>query len=183
MQNQAIIYVIATFVGTSFLWLICVHFLKTKLDKLKNIHNNLSQNIDKEIIVRGNQSVDFLNQEIIRLKTEMSEVKQERYMDGYKAAKSEFFLNVTPYYEEYKDGNDGFLVNDIYHRVHVGYKYQLYINNLPILEPTVRWEKIIEERKKEVDHKKIKSALELIQDNLLPIVAQSNGILKLIPIK
>ena len=103
-------------------------------------------------------------------------------MEGYQKAKNEFFLNITPYYEEYTEGDDGFIVNDFRHEVRVGYKQQLYVNNLPLLEPTIVWEKIIEERKREVDHQKIKSALEMVEKNLLPIVAQSNGILKFIPI-
>ena len=182
MENQTLIFLIGTFIITTFLWLIVIHFLRSKLQQLKSSYQNLSQNVDNEILKRGNANIESLKHEIIKLKTEMADVKQEKYLEGYKAAKSEFFLNVTPYYEEYKEGNDGFLINDFHHIVNIGYKYQLYINNLPILEPTVKWEQIIEEKKKEVDHNKVKSALEMVQNNLLPIVAQSNGILKLIPI-
>ena len=182
MENLTLNYIIGTFLITSIVWMLYLHFLKSKFEQLKNTHQNLNLNIDNELIVRGSQNLDQLKQEITQLKSEMSEVKQEKYIEGYKAAKNEFFLNITPYYEEIKLGNDGFIVNDFYHKVNVGYKYQLFINNLPILEPTVRWEKIIEEKKKEVDHNKIKSALEIIENNLIPIVAQSNGILKYIPI-
>ncbi len=181
MENQILIIGVSVLV-TSFAWFIYAQFLKNKLTHISNNHHHLNQSIEKEIIVRGNQNLDDLNKEIIALKSEISDTKHNSFMEGYQKAKNEFFLNITPYYEEYTEGDDGFIVNDFRHEVRVGYKQQLYVNNLPLLEPTIVWEKIIEERKREVDHQKIKSALEMVEKNLLPIVAQSNGILKFIPI-
>ena len=182
INMETLIAIIVTIIGTSLLWLIYIQILKNRLDKEKNNNKNLSQNIDNEIIVRGHQNNSELNKELTKLKNELSDTKHASYMEGYDKAKNEFFLNVMPYYEEDTIGNNGFIVNDFQHTVKVGYKYQLYINNLPILEPTIKWEKIINEKKKEVDHAKIKSALEIIEKNLLPIVAQSNGILRFIPL-
>jgi len=180
MNNQIIIAIICTFGGSSLLWLIYIQNLKSRLEKLTHNHQNLSSNIDKEIIVRGNQNIDDLKQEIIKIKSEMAEAKYSNYMDGYNKAKSEFFLNITPYHEESKIGKDGLIINDFQHIVNIGYKYQLYINNIPVLEPTIRWESKLEEKKTVVDHEKIKSALEMIEKSLLPIVAQSNGVLRFI---
>lgn len=182
MNNDTLMILLGSLVGTSLLWLIYIQILKSKLEKEKNNNQNLNQNIDKEIIVRGHQNTADLNLELTKLKNELSDIKHTSFMEGYKKAKDEFFLNVTPYHEEFKEGDNGFIINDFYHLVKVGYKYQLYINNLPILEPTIKWEKIIEERKREVDHAKIKSALEMVEKNLLPIVASSNGILRFVPI-
>ena len=182
MNNVNLIIIVITCISTSIVWLIYVQLVKNKLERITNNHNNLNKNIDNEIIVRGSQNVEELKDVIIMLKSEISDTKHKSFFEGYQKAKDEFYLNITPYSEENKKGNTGVIVNDFHHKVYIGYKYQLYINGLPILEPTIRWEKIIEEKKREVDQAKIRSALEMIEKNLLPIVAQSNKILRYIPI-
>lgn len=167
---------------TSFAWFVYVQSTKKKLQHLTFSYQNLSENIDKEVIVRADQNMNTLKKELNTLRTELAEVRHKSYQEGYSKAKDEMFLNITPYYEEYKNGDNGFLVNDFHHLVHVGYKYQLYINNLPILEPTIHWEKIIEEKKREVDMEKVDAALKMIEHTLLPIVAQSNKVLRYIPL-
>ncbi len=182
MTNQLIIMVSTVLIISSLLWLIYIQTLKNKIEGLKNKCNNLTEDIEREIFIRGNKNIDELNSVIFKLKSEMAESRHSHYMEGYDKAKSEFFLNVTPYYEENKVGKDGFIMNDIRHVVNIGYRYQLYINNIPVLEPTIRWERKLEEKKVTIDHEKIKSALDIIEKSLLPIVAQSNGILRLVSV-
>ncbi len=180
MNNQLVILIVSTLCGTSLIWFIYVQKLKSRIEKLVNNNQNINQNIDKEIIFRENQNIDKLNKEIIKLKHEIAEAKHYNYMEGYNKAKGEFFLSITPYQEESKIGKDGFIINDFHHVVNIGYKYQLYINNLPVLEPTIKWESKLEERKTMVDQEKIKSALKMVEENLFPVVAQSNGVLRLV---
>ncbi|MGV6946948.1 hypothetical protein [Sphingobacterium kyonggiense] len=180
MENQFLILG-GTILITSCFWFVYVQILRSKIAHMSNNNYNLNQNIEKEAILKSHKYLDELNKEIINLKTQMADVKHTSFFEGYNKAKGEFFLNITPYYEELTDGDDGLFINDFIHEVRVGYKQQLYVNNLPLLDPTVVWENVIVERKKEVDYQKIKIALDIVEKNLLPIVAQSNGILRFIP--
>lgn len=182
MENQFLILG-GTFLLTSCCWLVYVQILKSKIANISNYNYNLNQNIDKEALLRSHQHLDELNKEIINLKTQIANVKHTSFSEGYNKAKSEFYLNITPYYEEFSYGDDGLFINNFEHEVRVGYKQQLYVNNLPLLEPTFVWEKVIKEKKRTVDHEKIKSALEIVTNNLLVIVSKSNGVLRLAPTK
>ena len=72
------------------------------------------------------------------------------------------------------------LINDIYHEVYVGYKYQLFMNGIPILEPaTITLEKLVES-KREVDFVKVERAINLVESKLMPMISESKGIMKLV---
>lgn len=180
MEIQIIIYLIISVIITSLLWFIYVTKLKGNYSNLQNNHQNLNMNLDKEIIIKGDENLKVLQNRITELQSSINQVKHESYIEGYDKARSEFSIKVYPYKREYKVGDNGFIINDIYHEVKIGYQYQLFVNGIPLLQPAIVIEEILTEQKKEVDYNKINKALEIIESKLLPIVAESKGLIKFI---
>ncbi len=166
------IYIVIAIVMTSLIWLIYLTNLRSK-------HNNLHKNIDNEVFVKSDERISVLKEEISNLKSNVLIEKNKSFQEGFDKARSEFSLEVYPYKEEFFDGDDGFIINDIYHEVSVGYKYQLFINGIPVLKPSIIIDNVLIERKKEVDHQKIKTALDIVEKRIIGIAKNTNGILKI----
>lgn len=180
METNIIFYLFGIALITSLIWYTYVTKLKSNYSNLLNNHQNLNQNLDKEILVKGDENVKSLQNTISELKASISEVKHTSYLEGYEKARGEFSIQVFPYKEEYTEGNDGFIINDIFHQVQVGYQYQLFVNGIPMLKPAVVIEQTLTEKKKQVDYQKVTVAMNLIEQKLLPMVAESKGLIKLL---
>ncbi len=173
METNFLFYLSTAIVVTSLLWYVYVIKIKSK-------YENLNSNLDREVIVKSGDNVKNLEETINNLKANASEIKHKSFQEGYEKARSEFSITVFPFTDEYKSGDDGFLINDIYHEVYVGYKYQLFMNGIPILEPaTITLEKLVES-KREVDFVKVERAINLVESKLMPMISESKGIMKLV---
>lgn len=180
MENQVIIFIIISIIITSLVWYIYVTKLKGNYSNLQNNHENLNMNLDKEIIVKGDQNIKELQNKINELKHNLSETKQQSYLEGYDKARSEFTIKIFPYKKELKKGDSGWIINDLYHEVQVGYLYQLFLNGIPLLQPAIIIEETLKEEKKEIDYVKIEKVINIIESKLIPIVAESKGLMSYI---
>jgi|GEM_PF-3103364 len=180
MEIHTVLYLLTSIVITSLLWFMYVIKLKSNYSNLKNNHENLNMNLDKEIIVKTDENVKSLQSAIVDLKSSIAGIKHESYLEGYEKARNEFSIKVYPYKKELKQGDDGWIINDIFHKVKVGYQYQLFVNGIPILQPATVIEQTLTETKREVDYNKVSMALDAIESKLLPIVAESKGLIKLL---
>lgn len=183
MENNILLYTSLTFFITSFIWYIYCQSIKSKLKLLSHDHNNLNKNIDIEIGVKADKNTINLQNTITELKVQIAETKQQSFLEGYDKARSEFSVKVFPYKTEHQQGDEGWLINDIYHCVELGYQYQLFVNGLPVLKPAIIIEEILEEHKKEVSYEKVKLATNTIEANLKPLIENSNGLLSLLKSK
>lgn len=172
MSVLELIYIVIAIVITSLLWLVYLTNLRSK-------HNNLHKNIDNEVFVKSDERISLLKEEINNLNSKVLIEKNNSFQEGFDKARSEFSLEVNPYKEEFIDGDDGFIINDIYHEVNIGYKYQLFINGIPVLKPSIIIDHVFIERKKEVDYQKVKTALEIVENSFVSIAKNTNGILKI----
>ena len=172
MSVLELIYIVIAIVITSLLWLVYLTNLRSK-------HNNLHKNIDNEVFVKSDERISLLKEEINNLNSKVLIEKNKSFQEGFDKARSEFSLEVNPYKEEFIDGDDGFIINDIYHEVNIGYKYQLFINGIPVLKPSIIIDNVLIERKKEVDYQKVKTALEIVENSIVSIAKNANGILKI----
>lgn len=172
MSVLELIYIVIAIVITSLLWLVYLTNLRSK-------HNNLHKNIDNEVFVKSDERISLLKEEINNLNSKVLIEKNKSFQEGFDKARSEFSLEVNPYKEEFIDGDDGFIINDIYHEVSIGYKYQLFINGIPVLKPSIIIDNVLIERKKEVDYQKVKTALEIVENSIVSIAKNANGILKI----
>ena len=172
MSVLELIYIVIAIVITSLLWLVYLTNLRSK-------HNNLHKNIDNEVFVKSDERISLLKEEINNLNSKVLIEKNKSFQEGFDKARSEFSLEVNPYKEEFIDGDDGFIINDIYHEVNIGYKYQLFINGIPVLKPSIIIDHVFIERKKEVDYQKVKTALEIVENSIVSIAKNANGILKI----
>ena len=157
MSVLELIYIVIAIVITSLLWLVYLTNLRSK-------HNNLHKNIDNEVFVKSDERISVLKEEINNLNSKVLIEKNKSFQEGFDKARSEFSLEVNPYKEEFIDGDDGFIINDIYHEVNIGYKYQLFINGIPVLKPSIIIDHVFIERKKEVvknNYTKAETAIEL----------------------
>lgn len=180
MEINIIIYLSLTFIITSFCWFIYVGKLKNNYSILKNNYDNFTLNLEKEVLLKTGETHKTLENTIADLRFSLSEEKHKSYLEGYEKAKNEFSIQVFPYKEEHTQGDNGWFVNDIFHEVIIGYKYQLFINGIPLLQPAIVIEEILTEEKREVDYNKVRIALEVIETKLLTIIGESKGLIKLI---
>lgn len=180
MEVQFYISLLISITITSLLWYIYVTKLKGEFSTLKNNHQNLNMNLDKEIIVKDDEKYKLLQNKLSEAHLNINQIKHESYLEGYEKAKKEFSIKIYPYKREKKRGDDGFLINDIFHEVTLGYQYQLFVNGIPLLQPAVIIEEKLTQQKKEVDYNKVNKVMEMIESKLLPIVADSKGLIKLI---
>lgn len=172
METNFLFYLSTAIVVTSLLWY--VYVIKTK-----SKYENLNSNLDREVIVKSGDNVKNLEETINNLKANASELNTKVFKRVMRKQEAEFSIAVLTKFE-YKSGDDGFLINDIYHEVYVGYKYQLFMNGIQILEPaTITLEKLVES-KREVDFVKVERAINLVESKLMPMISESKGIMKLV---
>jgi hypothetical protein len=69
--------------------------IKSNYSNLLNNHQNLNQNLDKEILVKGDENVKSLQNTISELKASISEVKHTSYLEGYEKARGEFYTSFS----------------------------------------------------------------------------------------
>lgn len=168
---------------TSFLWFIYASFLKSKLNVLKGEYDHLNGNIDTEVTLRTDKLFAHLHERIIQLRNEVTDTRVSAFNQGYARARSEFSIKVFPYKEEHLEGSEGIFINDLEHQVVLGYQYQLFVNGIPVLAPAVVIEQELSSRQKKVDIRRINAVLSVIKEKLLPIIAESNGLIQLFPDK
>lgn len=174
MEINFIIYLLSAVTITSLIWYVYA-------SKLKSKYENLNSNLDKELIVKSDSQTKDLLKTINELKASIPEIKQKSFTEGYDKAKSELSISVIPFKKEIKTGDAGFLINDIYHEVTLGYKYQLFINGIPALQPAIIIEDVLVEKKSWIDYEKVDKALKIIETKLIPLVKDSKGVLKILP--
>lgn len=180
METTFIIYLLLSCTITSLIWFIYVTKLKGVYNNIKIEYDRLNISITKEVSLQSNIHQSDLQNKIKELELSISETKFKSFNDGYDKARGEFSIKVFPYKEEHKQGDDGWIINDIYHEILIGYQYQLFLNGIPILQPAIIVEEVLTEQKREVDYNKIDIALNAVEAKLLPIVAGSKGLIKLI---
>lgn len=180
MDLNVITYIVFSVTVTSLLWYIYVAKLKNQALSLKLGYEQLSANFDKEISFKSTSNIQALEKTIFELESKIAAVKHESFTEGYNKGRGEFSIKIFPYKEENKSGDDGWLINDIYHEIILGYQYQLFMNGIPLLQPAVIVEEILTEAKREVDYKKVEFVTSAIESRLLPIIADSKGVIKLI---
>lgn len=180
METNLTVYpLLASFV-TSLMWYIYVVKLKAANNSIKSDYNRLNSNLDREVSYLSDTRYKTLEKQLNELKLTLTEAKIESFREGYEKAKKEFSIRVFPYKQEHRQGDEGWLINDIQHEIILGYQYQLFLNGIPILQPAIVVEEVLSEQKREVDYRKINAALEAIEAKLLPIIAQSKGLIKFI---
>ncbi len=173
MSNIQIIYICISVLITSLIWFII-------FSKIKGKYDNLNSNLDKELIIKSDNNTKSLQNKINDLIASIPDLKAKSYDEGYDKAKSEFSIQVFPYKDEFKKGNDGIFINDIYHEVSIGYQYQLFVKGIPVLQPAIIIEETLVENKRYVDFEKIEDVINLVESKLKPMIENSNGIMKLV---
>ncbi len=181
MDFELITYLALAITITSLSWFAYAIKLKSNYTNLKTHYENLHFNIDREVTSKGDQKVNQLHNVINDLKTQIAEVRHSSYQLGYATARKEFSVKMYAHKETYLQGSKGLLFNDIFHRVEIGYKYQLFVNGIPVLQPAVVIVEILEEEKKEVDIGKIQDAIKGLQDIIKPIIENSKGLIQFLP--
>lgn len=180
METPVIIYLIATSVITSLVWYISLQKLKLANKILKSNQEELNKNLEKEVQLRAGSRVAELERIIVQLKSDVTEAKHQGFKEGHAKARSEFTIQVSPYRQEHLQGNEGWFVNDIYHQISLGYSYQLFLNGIPILQPSVVVHTVLEEEKRQVDLQRIAYTISKIHGELREIAESSNGMIKLL---
>ncbi|MFP9112918.1 hypothetical protein ACLI1A_03180 [Flavobacterium sp. RHBU_3] len=178
METTTIIYLITTFVITSLLWYVYMQKLVNKYNILKNDFEKVNTNISKEVEYKSDEVIRNFEKQISELHLKVSEEQQKSYKAGYATAQSEYSVSISPYKEEFRHGDNGWIVNNIYHRIEVGYQYQLFIRDLPVLAPAVIVNEVLEESKREIDQQKVKAVMDFIESNIKTLIENSNGLLK-----
>ena len=52
-----------------------------------------------------------MEEAVNNLRESHAKIKHESYLEGYQKGKSEFSVKISPYKDETRTGNDGFIIN------------------------------------------------------------------------